>query len=336
MRIRRLFAAAAVTLALLAGLQLLTGYVNDYLVRVLVLCGINVTLAVALNLINGTAGQFSIGHAGFMAVGAYAAAFTTVHIDGPIGRSLSFAPEWVSGGVVLTIALLVGASFAAATGLLVGIPSLRLKGDYLAIVTLGFGEIIRLFFNNQQWLGGQRGFDGGRPAGLPVLTTPFWAYLWAVVTIVLVRNLTFSSYGRALGAVRDDEIAAEAMGINTTRAKVLAFVVSAAFTGIAGGLYAHLQSAVNPNDFKFDKSVEMVIMVIVGGLGSITGAVLGGLFIGVILEVLRETGSFRLVVYALLLVVMMRFRPQGALGRRELRPAAILAWWRARVAKRAA
>ena len=327
----------AVAIALLLAFDYWTEWVNDYVVRVIMLCAINVVLATSLNLINGTTGQFSIGHAGFMAVGAYAGAFTVATTDHAILAAVSFLPDWAGQGVLLVVALVFSGIFAGLAGLLVGIPSLRLKGDYLAIVTLGFGEVIRLVFNNLDFLGGQRGYDGNRSEGLPILTTPFWAASLAVISVVVMRNIKFSSFGRALAAVREDEIAAEAMGIDTTRNKVLSFVISSAFAGIAGGLFAMLQGAVNPNDFKFDVSIQVIIMIIVGGLGSVSGAVVGAIFYTVMLELLRgpmvtlaqligysesgaqgAAGSLRLVTFSLMLVLLIILRPQGLLGQGEL------------------
>jgi branched-chain amino acid transport system permease protein len=292
----------------------------DYVIRIILLCGINAILAVGLNLINGTTGQFSIGHAGFMAVGAYTSAYTVIQLESALfpgqAESLSF------GGIafVFTAGILAGALMAALAGLAVGVPSLRLRGDYLAIVTLGFGEIIRLVFNNAAFVGGATGYSGGRSLGLPGYTTFFWTFLWVVIVTTLIGNLTHSSYGRALRAIREDEIAAEAAGIATTRFKVLAFVISAAAAGVAGGLFAHLQSTIRPDDFKFDKSIDMIVMIIVGGLGSVTGAVLGAVFVGVTLELTRDFQQYRLVIYALMLILLMLFRPQGVLGRREYSP----------------
>ncbi|HEY2409323.1 MAG TPA: branched-chain amino acid ABC transporter permease [Polyangiaceae bacterium] len=288
--------------------QLLT----DYFLRIILLAGINVILAVGLNLINGTTGQFSIGHAGFMAVGAYATAFIGVALaplfgDTALGRSLTF-----------NLALVAGALLAGLTGLLVGLPSLRLRGDYLAVVTLGFGEIIRISFNNAQFLGAATGYFGNSPAGLPVYTNFFWVYAWAALIVLIVRNLTFSQTGRSLIAIREDEIAAEAMATPTTRLKVTAFAISAATAGIAGGLFAHMQAGIRPEDFRFEKSIDMIVMIIVGGLGSITGAVLGGIFVAVSLELMRDLQQYRLVLYALLLIAIMLLRPQGLLGNREL------------------
>jgi branched-chain amino acid transport system permease protein len=315
------WARRALSAALLIGVfyglgALLEGGVIEYVQRIVLLAGINVILAVGLNLINGTTGQFSIGHAGFMAVGAYGAAFVGTqlhpHVIGALGAGR------LADALTFNLALLVGAGLAGATGFCVGVPSLRLKGDYLAVVTLGFGEIIRILFNNAKFLGAATGYFGDDPSGLPAYTTFFWVYLWAAAIIALVVNLTFSQTGRSLSAIREDEIAAEAMATPTTRLKVLAFTVSAATAGIAGGLFAHMQSGVRPEDFKFEKSIDMIVMIIIGGLGSISGAVVGGVFVAVTLELMRDFAQYRLVLYALLLIVIMLVRPQGLFGSREI------------------
>jgi branched-chain amino acid transport system permease protein len=306
-------------LAALYGLgQLLEAQLIEYAMRILLLCGINAIVAVGLNLINGTTGQFSIGHAGFMAIGAYTTAFLVIQLENALFPGQAGKLSFLAIACVFTSALLAGALTAALFGFFVGVPSLRLRGDYLAIVTLGFGEIIRLMFNNTEALGGATGYSGERALGLPVYTNFFWVASWAVLTIALIANLTHSSYGRALSAIREDEIAAEAAGIPTTRFKVLAFVISAAATGLAGGLFAHLQSTIRPDDFKFDRSIDMLVMIIVGGLGSVTGAVVGAFFVGITLELTRDLAQYRLVVYALLLILLMLFRPQGLFGQREL------------------
>jgi branched-chain amino acid transport system permease protein len=308
---------AALTIAALyaAGLGVQAGLI-EYVQRILLIAGINVILAVGLNLINGTTGQFSIGHAGFMAVGAYTTAFVGVQIAPHLSALLGAGA--VADAVTFNIALLVGATLAGVAGVVVGLPSLRLKGDYLAIVTLGFGEIIRIVFNNAQFLGGATGYNGDSAAGLPTYTSFFWVFFWVLVVIGLIRNVTFSQTGRSLVAIREDEIAAEAMATPTTRLKVLAFTLSAATAGIAGGLFAHMQAGIRPEDFKFDKSIDMIVMIIVGGLGSISGAALGGIFVAVSLELMRDLQQYRLVLYALLLIVIMLVRPQGILGQREL------------------
>ncbi len=314
--VRRLTIASATALVLYGvGLWLQDGLI-EYVQRIVLLAGINVILAVGLNLINGTTGQFSIGHAGFMAVGAYGAAFFGVKL-GPVVQRLVGVGS-AADAVTFNIALLIGAVLAGLAGLLVGAPSLRLRGDYLAVVTLGFGEIIRISFNNAQFLGAATGYFGDTPAGLPAYTSFFWVYAWAIAIVILIRNLTFSQTGRSLAAIREDEIAAEAMATPTTRLKVLAFSLSAASAGIAGGLFAYMQSGIRPEDFRFDKSIDMVVMIIIGGLGSISGAVVGGIFVAITLELMRDLQQYRLVLYALLLIIIMLVRPAGLLGSREL------------------
>jgi branched-chain amino acid transport system permease protein len=314
--LRRLAIATATGLVLYGvGAWLQDGLI-EYVQRIVLLAGINVILAVGLNLINGTTGQFSIGHAGFMAVGAYGAAFFGVKLA-PLFQRLLGAGA-VADAVTFNVALLIGAVLAGVSGLLVGAPSLRLRGDYLAVVTLGFGEIIRISFNNARFLGAATGYFGDTPAGLPAYTSFFWVYAWAIAIVILISNLTFSQTGRSLAAIREDEIAAEAMATPTTRLKVLAFSLSAASAGIAGGLFAYMQSGIRPEDFSFDKSIDMIVMIIIGGLGSISGAIVGGVFVAVTLELMRDLQQYRLVLYALLLIIIMLVRPEGLLGSREL------------------
>ncbi len=310
-------AVAAAALLAIYGLQVgvETG-LNEYVQRIILLAGINVILAVGLNLINGTTGQFSIGHAGFMAVGAYATAFIGVKLA-PVAHAV-FGAGALADGVTFNVALVLGALLAGITGLIVGLPSLRLRGDYLAVVTLGFGEIIRILFNNATFLGSATGYFGDDPSGLPSYTNFFWVFAWVTAIVILIHNLTFSQTGRSLVAIREDEIAAEAMATPTTRLKVTAFAISAATAGIAGGLFAHMQAGVRPEDFRFEKSIDMIVMIIVGGLGSISGAILGGIFVAASLELMRDLQQYRLVLYALLLIVIMIVRPQGLLGAREL------------------
>ena len=293
--------------------------INPYYARIINLIGINVTLAVSLNLINGLAGQFSIGHAGFMAVGGYTATYFTVyHGQALAALAGSTLNDAVGGSLAMVVSLTLGASAAALAGLVVGIPSLRLRGDYLAIVTLGFSEIIRVLILNIPAVGGATGFTDAIP-----ITNFFWIFAMAVVTIVVVRNIATSTFGHALATIRGDEIAAEAMGINTTRHKVLAFVISAALAGVAGGLSGQLfANPLNPQNLNFVKSIEVIVMIVLGGIGSITGATVGATILTVLPEALRsfdrQFPGLRMVVYALLLILMMIFRPQGLLGRWEL------------------
>lgn len=290
--------------AVLMGLMLVAvnvgvyrGTVDFYFTGVLVVAWINVILAVSLNLINGFTGQFSLGHAGFMAVGAYVSALLTIHLNWPF-----------------PVVLLLGALVAALLGFFIGLPTLRLRGDYLAIATLGFGEIVRVVLLNLDITGGPRGLGGIFPK-----TTFFSAEVLAALTIIVIGNIIRSSHGRAFIAVREDEIAAEAMGIDTTRYKVLAFAIGAAFAGLAGGLFAHHQMFIDPRSFTFQRSIEILVMVVLGGLGSITGSVIAAFVLTILPEALRGMAEYRMIVYALLLIGLMLVRPQGLLGTKELR-----------------
>ncbi len=300
---------AVLVLAVLYGLDLVFQgrMISPYFSRILMLSGIAITLAVSLNLINGFTGQFSIGHAGFMAVGAYSSAYFSFHYGIKLANSLGGGkPGWI---VALFAATLIGAGAAAIAGLAVGIPSLRLRGDYLAIVTLGFGQIIVVFLNNIEAVGGARGFSE-----IPIVKSFFWIFLIAILTIVAVYNIVNSAFGRALISIREDELAAEAMGVNTTRYKVMAFVISSAMAGAGGVLLAHFDGYLNPKSFEFIKSFEILIMIILGGLGSIVGSVLGAIVLTVLPEALRGFAEYRMVIYSLLLIVLMITRPQGLLG----------------------
>jgi branched-chain amino acid transport system permease protein len=276
----------------------------------IVTIGINVVLAVSLNVVNGFTGQFSLGHAGFMAVGAYTAAKVSLALA---GVRIAGLPEVVSDQLAFALALAAGMGTAALAGFLVGMPSLRLRGDYLAIVTLGFGEIIRSLIENTTMLGEALGLQG-----LPKRTNVVWLGVSALATIVMARRLAVSTQGRALFAIREDEIAAEAMGVDTTGYKVRAFTISAAYAGLAGGLVGHSIQMVTPAMFTFIRSIEVVVMVVLGGLGSVTGSVLAAVVLGIAIEAFRNFQEYRMVVYALLLVVLMLLRPQGILGTREL------------------
>jgi len=309
----------AVPVLVLAALAVLNAWLpralNPYIFQVLILVGINIILAVSLNLVNGFTGQFSIGHAGFMAVGAYASAVVSLHGGEHAVRVMSAAgiPVGFAQGVALLVALVVGGLVAAVFGWLVGLPSLRLRGDYLAIVTLGFGEIIRVLILNIDFIGGARGLPG-----IPHWADFFWVFLGVAVVVALARNLAHSTHGRAMFAIRDDEIAAEALGVDTTSYKVIAFVIGAFFAGVAGGLFAHYLSYLNPNSFTFIKSIEVIAMVVLGGMGSVSGSVLAAIILTLMPEVLRPVKDYRMVIYSLLLVVLMITRPQGLLGTREL------------------
>jgi len=311
--LRRALGPLAILVALVVLDALLPRFMNPYYFQVLMLIGINIVLAVSLNLVNGFTGQFSIGHAGFMAVGAYASAMFTLTLGVKIVAALHVLPPPVAQGVALLLALVAGGLLAAVAGYIVGLPSLRLRGDYLAIVTLGFGEIIRVLIMNIEAIGGARGLPG-----IPAYANVFWVYGAVAVVVLVVRNLAHSTHGRALFAIRDDEVAAEALGVDTTRYKVLAFVLGAFFAGVAGGLFAHFLSYLNPSSFTFLKSIEVIAMVVLGGMGSISGSVIAAIVLTLLPEVLRPVKDFRMVIYSLMLIILMITRPQGLLGTREL------------------
>jgi branched-chain amino acid transport system permease protein len=292
--------------ALLAafGISHYSDHFDAYYLDVATGIGINIILAVSLNLVNGYTGQFSLGHAGFMAVGAYLAAAVTV-FGGPRLLGEDGGTALRQGGLFLA-ALLAGGLSAAFAGLLVGVPSLRLKGDYLALVTLGFGEIIRVIFQNVEVLGGALGLNG-----IPAYTSTFWVLAFVALTIFVVTCLVHSTYGRGFLATHDDEIASEAVGLDTTRYKIVAFVVGAFFAGIAGGLYGHFKLTITPTGFDFTKSIEIVVMVILGGMGNTIGVVLAAVLLTLLPELLRPIAEYRMVLYSLLLIMIMILRPQG-------------------------
>ena len=297
-----------VAIAASFGVSMFANRIDDYYLDILLNIGINIILAVSLNLVNGHTGQFSLGHAGFMAVGAYTAASITLFLGAPILHLLG-GENTFSTAILFLLALSAGGLTAAGAGLVVGVPSLRLRGDYLAIVTLGFNEIIRVVLQNTNAVGGARGLSG-----IANYTNFFWTFGLAALTIYVIASLVDSTYGRGFLAVRDDEIAAEAMGINTTKFKVIAFVVGAFFAGIAGGLYAHFRRYITPEGFNFLKSVDIVVMVILGGMGSTQGVVLAAIVLTVLNEFLRQFEQYRMVIFSLLLVIMMILRPQGLIG----------------------
>ena len=297
--------------------RLTASQLNPYVVQVILLIGINIVMATSLNLINGITGQFSLGHAGFAAVGAYV---TGVLVNYLAAHDQLAGHEWLA----MIVFLPLGGIIAAAMGLVVGIPTLRLTGDYLAIATLGFGEIIRIVITNTNRIGPLevRGSQGLR---VPVISNLFWTYLWVIICVVCVWRLVHSIKGKAFLAVREDEIAAAAMGVNTTFYKVLAFVIGAFFAGVGGGLQATGFFLIDPKGFGFMQSFLYVVMVVLGGSGSVTGVILAAIVLTWLPEQLRSLKSLhvedlRMVTFSLLLIVMMLVRPEGLLGRREL-------WW---------
>ncbi|HEU9806503.1 branched-chain amino acid ABC transporter permease [Streptococcus pneumoniae] len=291
-------------LLLLAGYSLISvlvsvGVLNLFYVQILQQIGINIILAVGLNLIVGFSGQFSLGHAGFMAIGAYAAAI--------IG---SKSPTY---GAFFG-AMLVGALLSGAVALLVGIPTLRLKGDYLAVATLGVSEIIRIFIIN----GGSLTNGAAGILGIPNFTTWQMVYFFVVITTIATLNFLRSPIGRSTLSVREDEIAAESVGVNTTKIKIIAFVFGAITASIAGSLQAGFIGSVVPKDYTFINSINILIIVVFGGLGSITGAIVSAIVLGILNMLLQDVASVRMIIYALALVLVMIFRPGGLLGTWEL------------------
>ena len=276
---------------------------DPYVQLIIMYVGINIILTLSLNLINGYMGEFSVGHAGFMAIGAYVASFLTVKVF-PAHMAAWLFP----------LAVIAGGAAAGVVGLVVAFPSFKTRGDYLAIVTLAFGMIVKSVIENIDALGGPRGF-----LGMEKLSTLPWVFFWVLLSVWVIRNLIYSNFGRGVLSIREDEIASDLMSVNTNHVKVLAFTVSSFFAGIAGGLFAHLLQFINPRAFDIIKSTDILIMVYLGGIGSIAGSVIGATVYTVLLEVLRPMGIWRMVFMPLVLVLLMIFRPRGIMGLREFR-----------------
>ena len=298
--INALFAVAVfVFFKLLAG----QGILGRYQQGLVILICINAILTVSLNLATGLLGELALGHAGFMAVGAYASALVTTNLtNGADPSPPLFIASLIAAGIV-----------AAVVGFIVGIPALRLRGDYLAIITLAFGEIIRIIIRSLPFTGGALGLSG-----IPFATNFNYSYWILVVLIYVIYSLVRSRQGRAIISIREDDIASEASGINTTRYKALAFTLSAAFAGVAGGLYAHFQGVITPQQFDYNYSINIMVMVVLGGMGSITGSVLSAAVLTLMPELLRGMAEYRTLIYALLLILLMLFKPSGLLGQKEL------------------
>lgn len=288
--------AVGVVALVVVNILVATDSLDFYYSAVLSVVGINIILTTSLNLINGVTGQLSIGHAGFMGVGAYTAALLSIHYGTPY--------------VVNILAAFVAAAIA---GFVIGLPTLRLKGDYLAIATLGFGEIIRVIVQNLKITRGARGL-----IGIEWVDNFYYTEIIAIVSVLILWRIVNSAPGRAMIAIREDETAAETMGINTTLYKVLAFAIGSAFAGVAGAIFAHRMSYISPNDFTFLKSIDVLVMVVLGGLGSLTGAIVSAISLSLLPEFLRFIDEWRMVIYPLLLVIVMLFRSEGLLGTREV------------------
>lgn len=298
--------AVVVILYFLISVLIRQGVLNSYYSDLITMVCINVILAVSLNLVTGLLGQLVLGHAGFMLVGAYAAALFTLHVGLPLA-------------VAFPIGLLIGGLVAALSGVIIGIPALRLKGDYLAIITLGFGEIIRVIANNLTITNGAKGLYGIQSLNSRHDLTAMFTYVFFIAVVVIFISFTFgtSRHGRAVIAIREDEIAAEASGINTTYYKLLAFILAAFIAGVAGGLYAHQIGIIDPSKYDFNRSVEILVMVVLGGMGSITGSIISATVLTLLPEALRGFANYRMLLYSVVLICVMLFRPTGLLGRSE-------------------
>lgn len=308
-------------------IPILPRILTRYYMQVLMFALINVIMTVSLNLINGFTGQFSIGHAGFMCIGAYTSAyFTTILFK---AANMSFIPQLA----LFIFSLLMGGCIAALAGYLIGLPTLRLKGDYLAIVTLAFGEVVRSiiratdeiaaflkniglvrFSETIAKLSGPRGLST-----IPALSKFWLVYLIAIISIIIIRNYIYSTHGRACLSIRENELAAETMGVDTTRYKIIAFSISAFFAGVGGGLFAHILRFIHPDNFSFIKSIDYLIYLYAGGMGSITGSIIAATGLTILPEFLRVINfqQWRMVVYPLLLIILMLRKPDGIFGNRE-------------------
>ena len=284
-----------ITYAILFGLMS-AKVINSYYMGIITLALINIILAVSLNLIVGFTGQLSLGHAGFMSIGAYVSALVTQ-----------------KAGMPFFVSMIIGAIIACIFAALIGYPTLKLTGDYFAITTLAFGEIIRIIIMNIDAVGGARGLTG-----IPKETTFSIAFLVMVITIIVIYNIIHSSHGRAMLSVRENEIAAQSMGINAFKYKMMAFIIGAFFAGLAGGLYSHYMGYIQPVSFDFNKSIDYLTFVVFGGMGSLSGSIIATIILTFLPELLRSMQDFRMIVYPLALIILMIFRPQGLLGNKEV------------------
>lgn len=278
-------------------------WISPYYQLILMYVGINTIMTVSLNLVNGYMGEFSVGHAGFMAVGAYVAALLTMYV---------WPPNLVAW--LFPVTIIIAGLCTALVGLVVAIPSFRTRGDYLAIVTLAFNMIVKSVIENIDAIGGPRGIPG-----IDKLTTMPWVFFWTVLSLWVIRNFIYSNYGRGVLSIREDEIASDLMSVNTRQVKVLTFLVSSFFAGVGGALFAHLLQFISPRVFDIIKSTDFLIMVYLGGIGSIGGSILGAATYTLLLEILRPLQVWRFVLMPLLLVFLMLYRPRGIMGLREFR-----------------
>lgn len=294
------------------------GAADDYILSIINFIGIYVILAVSLNITNGFTGLFSLGHPGFMAIGGYVTAFLAF----PVSRKAMFLElyPWFAGlELPFFPALIIGGGCAGLTALLVGLPVLRLRGHYLAVATMGFLIIVQVLIIN--WESVTRGPLGLN--GLPAFTNLWWVFSWVVVTVFVGWKLKFSSYGRSMFSIREDEMAAQCVGVNLFRTRVVALVIGAFFAGVAGGLWAHLITAITPTSFSLIMAFNIVVMVVVGGSGSVTGSLVAAIIFSVLTEIFRpleeslDAYGIGEIIMALILVLILIFRPGGLFGTRE-------------------
>ncbi|UZT07243.1 MULTISPECIES: branched-chain amino acid ABC transporter permease [Clostridium] len=276
--------------------------IGSYFQGIIILACINIILATSLNITTGFLGQIALGHAGFLAIGAYSSALI----------SMSLSSSGIPDILRFLIAILAGGILSAICGFFVGIPALRLRGDYLAIITLGFGEIIRVVILNLKITGG-----GKSLMGIDNLSNIYVVFWITVCVVAILFTFIRSKYGRAIMAIREDNIASEASGINNTYYKVLAFTVASFFAGIAGGIYAHYLTVLNASNYGFMKSTEYVVMVVLGGMGSLTGSILSAIILTILPEALRAFSEYRMLLYSIVLIIVMIFKPSGLLGTHE-------------------
>ncbi|MBW1645122.1 MAG: branched-chain amino acid ABC transporter permease [Deltaproteobacteria bacterium] len=312
--------------ALLAVVMTLVQFevIDLYIQTIILFIGINIIISSSLNLVNGHMGEFSCGHAGFIAVGAYVSSVLSVAL---------FAQDRIFGAPLLPpqytvyafpVILVIGGLAAAFAGLLVALPSFRTRGDYLAIITIAANYIIITVIINIDKIGGARGFMGMKrvvfamedTAAIPWMV--LWVFLFTILSIIAIRRFVSSTYGKGIIAIQQDEVAAEIMSVNTNKMKLIAFMLSSGLAGIAGGLYAHVIGYVNPKSFDILKSTEALVMVYLGGMGSITGSILSAVLFTLLLELLRPLQIIKWIVIPLLLIILMQFRPEGIMGNREL------------------
>ncbi|MGE4535919.1 MAG: branched-chain amino acid ABC transporter permease [Desulfovibrio sp.] len=301
-----------------------TGALNIYWQSVIMFMGVNIILSSSLNIINGNMGEFSCGHAGFMAVGAYVSSVLSVAL---FAKSAAFGQPLLPPSLAVwffPVILLIGGLAASVVGLLVAIPSFKTRGDYLAIITIAAAYIVKSTIENINIIGGARGFMGmgsvmnamENTANLPWMM--IWVFVGTVFSVWLIRRFIYSTFGKGVDAISQDEIAAEIMSVDTNHIKLVAFMVSCGLAGVAGGLFAHILGYVNPGSFTILKSTEIMVMVYLGGMGSLTGSVLSAILVTLLMEALRPLQIIKWVVIPLVLVLLMQFRPEGIMGRREL------------------